>query len=80
MSMQQCKWGDHVYRASMSKRRPGFVASACIRCGKLLGRCPLDEFGCKPGEPAPGGRYTDDQPEFLRPRRKPKRSLRPMLD
>lgn len=80
MAMQQCQWGDHIYRAAPSKSRPGFIASACVRCGKFLGRCPLDEFGCGPGEPAPGGRYMDDQPEFVRAIKKPKRSLRPMLD
>jgi hypothetical protein len=80
VAMQQCQWGDHIYRAAPSKSRAGFVASACVRCGKFLGRCPLDEFGCGPGEPAPGGRYMDDQPEFVRAMKKPKRSLRPMLD
>lgn len=76
---QACAWGEHVYRAAPSRAREGWIASACIKCGKFLGRTPRDEFSCEPSGSAPGGCYARDQvayePLLQTPKRKVKRSF-----
>jgi len=56
---RQCEWGSHQYKDAPSKARPGWIATACVKCGKFLGRRPSDGAGLhKPGEDAPGGRFV----------------------
>lgn len=39
----QCDWDDHVWVDAPSKQRPGWIATACRKCGKFLGRRPSDD-------------------------------------
>lgn len=55
--LSPCEWGRHEWTDRPSTRRPGWVATSCRKCGKVLGTRPSDLNEPRSGQRGPGGTW-----------------------